>query len=189
MTFSRTRRLVLGLALLGAAGTCAGAEWQLDQAASRIEFRAYYQEQPAPGHYREFDARLSFDPARPEEGRVEVTVALASFDMGSREIEEAVRAPEWLDLARFAQARFTSRDIRREAANRYVAHGTLSLKGVERAIAVPFQWQPAGAGARMTGEMTLDRTAFGIGSGEWASGDTIGLQIDVMFDLRLVPAG
>lgn len=188
MTPARACRLVLGLVLLGAGAACFAADWRLEPQASRIEFRSYYQGQPAPGRFREFDARIVFDPAQPEDGRVQLSVALASFDMGSREIEEAVRAPEWLDLARFTRARFISADIRRQAPGRYLAHGILRLKGMKHALAVPFQWQAAGDGARMTGEFALDRTAFDVGSGEWANGDIIGTRIDVLFDLRLRPA-
>ena len=187
MTLRRLRSRVLAPVLLGLAGAAGAAEWRLDSTASRLEFQAYYQGDPVPGRFREFDAQLVFDPEQPAQGRLEVTVALASFDMGSREIHDAVRTPEWLDLGRFAQARFTSTDIRRLAGARYVAHGTLRLKGAARVVEVPFEWQPAGSGARLRGELTLDRGAFGIGTGEWADGDTIGREIRVRYDVRLVP--
>jgi hypothetical protein len=38
----------------------------------------------------------------------------------------------------------------------------------------------------MLGELKLDRGDFAIGSGEWSSGDQIGLAVKVWFDLNLV---
>lgn len=184
-------RLPQALALvlvLGLSGGVAAGDWQLDPAASRLEFQAAYEGTPAPGAFRRFDVRLAFDPARPVDGKLQVRVPLASFDMGSAEINEAVRAPEWLDLAQFMQAEFTSNDIRAAGEGRYVARGVLRLKGVERELAVPFRWQPEGAGARMSGNVTLDRRAFNVGTGEWAAGDTIGREVRLRFDVHLVPA-
>jgi polyisoprenoid-binding protein YceI len=37
----------------------------------------------------------------------------------------------------------------------------------------------------MAGELTLDRTRFGIGSGEWATPDPIGLDVKVKFKVTL----
>lgn len=183
------RYLLPALVLLLAGGPAAAAEWHVDPAASRLEFQASYQGAPAPGAFRRFEVNLAFDPARPADGRLRVRVALASFDMGSAEINEAVRDPAWLDLAHFTTAEFVSGDIRAAGGPEgYVAHGTLRLKGVERAVAVPFRWQAADGGAHMTGELTLDRTAFDVGTGEWAAGDIIGREVRLRFDLHLVPA-
>jgi polyisoprenoid-binding protein YceI len=157
----------------------------MDPAASRLAFRASYQGQAAPGVFREFDARLRFDPARSADNRLDVTVKLASADMGSGEINDGIREPEWLHPARFPEAEFHASDIRPNGPDRYVAVGTLRVKGVERNVEVPFTLTMSGGTADMAGEVTLDRTAFGIGTGEWASGDLIGLDVKLTFNLRL----
>ena len=37
----------------------------------------------------------------------------------------------------------------------------------------------------MTGEFSLRRTDFGVGSGEWSTGDSIGLEVRLAFDIPL----
>jgi len=37
----------------------------------------------------------------------------------------------------------------------------------------------------MAGQLDLDRSAFNIGTGEWATGRTIGLEVKVRFSLNL----
>ena len=177
--------LIAGLVVLCFTGTLAAAEWRMDPAASRLAFRASYQGEAAPGVFREFDTRLRFDPARPADARLDVTVKLASADMGSSEINDGIREPEWLHPARFPEAEFHSTDLRANGADRYVAAGKLRVKGVERNVEVPFTLKTSGDAADLTGEITLDRTAFGVGTGEWASGGIIGLDVKVTFSVRL----
>jgi polyisoprenoid-binding protein YceI len=192
--------LFLAFALVAAwlpAGAAGAADWRMDPAASRLEFAATFEKTAAPGVFREFDARLRFDPDRPADGRLEVVVRISSADMMSGDINSAIRGAEWFDFARFPQAEFRSADIRRVEANRYVARGTLTLKGVQQAVEVPFAWHrvadPAtaksaaakGDAAGMEGELTLRRTAFGIGTGEWAATSVIGAEVRVRFRVRL----
>lgn len=176
---------VLGLLLAGVAGVAAAAEWRLDPAGSRLALQASYQGEPVPAVVKQFDTRLRFDPENLAGSRLEVRVKLPSVDFGSSDIDEAVRAPEWFDFARFPDATFVSTDIRRVAPDRYLARGTLQLKGAARAVAVPFSWNASDKSAAMKGELTLNRTNFGVGTGEWQAGDLIGLDVKVVFDLRL----
>jgi polyisoprenoid-binding protein YceI len=179
---------LLSLLWLVCAGTAAAAEWHMDPTASELSFQVSYQGAPAPGSFKQFGTQLRFDPARPAGGALNVTVKMASVDMGSADINEAIRGTEWLDLGKYAQAEFTSADIKRVADGRYIADGTLRLKGVQRPVQVPFTWMSEGNAARMKGELTLDRTAFGVGSGEWAAADPIALAVKVRFNVRLIPA-
>jgi polyisoprenoid-binding protein YceI len=177
---------VLGVVVLWGGGLAAqGAEWAMDPDGSKLQFVVHYQGEPATGRFRKFATHLRFDPAHPEDGRLQVTVDVASADMDSSDINTAIRGAEWFDVARYAHAEFKSREIARQAPGRYIAHGKLTLKGGERKIAVPFTWSGSGRSASMQGQLALKRTAFNIGTGEWADGSTIGLEVEVRFHVRL----
>jgi len=183
---------VAALAMLLAAPRAVASDWRMDPAASRLEFAALFEKTAAPGLFREFATRLRFDPGKPAEGRLEVSIRVSSADMNSADINNAIRGAEWFDFARHPQAEFRSADIRRIEGNRYAARGTLTLKGVQQAVEVPFTWspQPAPAGSKgaqavMEGEFSLRRGAFGIGSGEWAATGVIGAEVRVKFRVRL----
>jgi polyisoprenoid-binding protein YceI len=181
--------LLCALALLLTAGAAHAANWQMDKTGSRLEFVSTYQGQPAPGVFRDFTTRLQFDPAQPARGKLEVDVAVTSVDMGSDDLHEGMRAPEWFDFARFPKAQFRSQQIKLIAPQRYEARGTLTLKGVQQEVTVPFAWDAKGQTAVMTGELTLNRTRFGIGTGEWATPDPIGLDVKVKFKVTLRRGG
>jgi polyisoprenoid-binding protein YceI len=167
----------------GAAAHAAG--WAADTGASKLEFVARYEGEPAVGRFHSFDTRLQFDPQRPEDGHMHVTVEVASADMQSAEINTTIRGAAWFDVARFGRAEFDSHQITRDRAGHYIAHGTLKLKGIARQVTVPFAWRSSDRSATMSGRFELRRSAFNIGTGDWSEGSTIGPNVEVRFDVRL----
>jgi len=160
------------------------AAWKMDPSGSKLEFVATFEKNPVPGVFKEFDTRLRFDPDKPAGGRLDVTIKVASADMGIPDVDKEIRNKDWFDYAGFPQAEFHSTDLRRDGKG-YVARGTLTLKGVKQAVEVPFTWTASGGGATMEGELTLQRGAFGIGLGEWKASDTIGADVKVKFKVKL----
>jgi polyisoprenoid-binding protein YceI len=64
-------------------------------------------------------------------------------------------------------------------------------------VVLPFTWKQDGDIAEMQGKvtaimqggLTMDRTRWDVGTGEWSSGDTVGRQVDVHVDLKLRHTG
>lgn len=169
--------------------SASAADWKMEPAGSRLEFIATFEKTPAPGVFKDFNVRLSFNPEQPSNNRLDVTIRVASADMASADINTAIAGIEWFDFARHQQAEFHASDIRRlptsPQPNRFVARGTLSLKGVSQVVEVPFSWSPSAEGASMDGEFSVKRGPFGIGTGEWMATDVIGADVKVKFRVRL----
>ncbi|VTU19835.1 hypothetical protein SRS16CHR_02520 [Variovorax sp. SRS16] len=180
--------LALVPALVFVNAACA-ADWKMDPSGSKLEFTASFEKTPAPGVFKDFDVRLGFDPDKPAGGHLDVTIRVASADMASADINKAIAGAEWFDFARHQQAEFHATDIRRAQTggptDRYVARGTLALKGVQQTVEVPFSFHAAADGATMDGEFSVKRGPFGIGTGEWTATDVIGADVAVKFHVRL----
>ena len=161
----------------------------MDAAASRLDFAATFERTPAPGVFKQFDARLAFDGDTPAGGKLSVTIRVSSADMSNADVNKAIAGPEWFDFARYPDATFQSTEIRRVDGSRYLARGTLTLKGAQRPVDVPFTWAPVGDGATMEGEFTVQRAAFGIGTGEWLDTSVIGPDVKIRFRVRLRRGG
>jgi polyisoprenoid-binding protein YceI len=161
------------------------ADWRMDPAGSKVEYIATVQKNRASGAFRDFDARVRFDANRLADSQAEVTVVTASADMIDPDVNKTIRGPDWFDSARFPQAVFRASDIRRIGDGRYVARGTLTVKGIAQQVEVPFVWTGEADTATITGELTLTRAAFHIGLGEWGSTDVIGPDVTVKFSVRL----
>jgi polyisoprenoid-binding protein YceI len=161
------------------------ADWRMDPAGSKVEYIAVVQKNRASGIFREFDARARFDPNRTADSQVEATVVTASADMIDPDVNKTIRGPEWFDSARFPQAVFRASDVRRIGDGRYVARGTLTVKGIEQPVEIPFVWTSDVDTATIAGELTVKRASFRIGLGEWASTEVVGPDVTVKFSLRL----
>lgn len=180
-----TRIVLLAVAALVCAVPAQAADWKMDTGQSRLEFVTTFEKSAVPGVFKEFDTRLRFDADRPAEGRLDVKIVVKSADMASADINAAIAGAEWFDFAGFPRAEFHATDIRRAATGRYVARGSLSLKGVQQPVEVPFAWAETGDTAKMDGEFVVKRGAFGIGAGEWASTRVIGADVTIKFSVRL----
>jgi polyisoprenoid-binding protein YceI len=179
------KALLSALLMAACAPSAAAAQWVLAPDESQLEFVATYQGQEVKGVFRRFDVHFGFEPNAPATSKLDVSVALASADMGSADINGAIQGDQWFAVVSGPQAHFASTDIVIRSPEHYVANGTLRLKGYARQVAVPFTWSVTGNSARMEGRLVLKRTDFGIGTGEWASGETIGLDVAVRFDVKL----
>jgi polyisoprenoid-binding protein YceI len=138
------------------------------------------------GHFKRFDADITLDPDKPEAGRAEIVVDIASISTGEPDADKEALAPAWLHAADFPKARFKSSSLRAMGGERYEVKGLLTLKGKPREISVPFTLKTQADGTRVaSGEFTLRRTDFGIGGGEWNEDDLVSNEVPVAFRLVL----
>lgn len=186
-----TRPIAAGLAIVAfalATGAAHAAEWRSDPAASKVGFSATFEGSAVPGVFKSFDARLDLDAERVAAGSLVVTIQVSSADLGIEDVNREIASKTWFDYAAFPNAEFRSSEVRRVAGDRYVARGTLVLKGVAQPVSVPFTFAEVPGGARIAGELALERAMFGIGTGEWAATRVIGPEVKVAFRVALVKA-
>jgi len=176
-------QILSGLLLLLALPATAD-EWRSTDGGS-LTFEVAFEGAPLRGEFRRFDVALSFDPADPGSSRLRVTVDLTAADMGDPDMNDVLFDTAWLHVARFGESRFVSDAISASAPGEYIAQGMLELKGTMQPVAVPFTWVAADDTATMTGKLVLKRTDFDVGTGEWATGDTIGIDVSLAFEVRL----
>ena len=181
------RSLVALILLLSLTATPAAesAEWQLDRSNSELGFVATYEGVGFKTRFEEFTARIDFEAGAPGDGRFEVLVQIASLNSRSKDRDEGMRDTEWFAAAAHPVARFETTAIEQLGPQSYQATGDLTIKGTTRTIRLPFTWAQEGNTARLRAEVTLDRIAFDIGSGEWATDSTIGFQVEVLGELSL----
>lgn len=177
-------RVIIISLLAAPALPCLAGDWcSLDSSA--LSFETTFEGESLPGDFPDFDVAMDFDPAVPGAGELRVTVNLPAADMGDPEMNAILGDPTWLHVEEFSAAEFRSSTIDPGAVVDFVANGILSLKGREQPVAVPFTWQDSGGAAEMRGEVVLQRTDFDVGSGEWASGDAIGIDVRLTFSVQL----
>jgi len=163
------------------------ANWCSSQKQSELRFFVRFEGTDTPGVFGRFQVNMDIDTEALPDSSLEVTIPIASADMNSPDLNEGMLQPEWFGAVDFPLAEFRSTQIERIANNDFVALGSLSLKGKEQAVRVPFSWQSDAKRARIQGSLNLSRIEFGIGLGEWSDDSTIGHAVRVEFDVALTP--
>lgn len=181
------RALALILALpIGLAW--AAAAWRMDPAESRLGFAGTQAGSPFEGTFARFTVDLHFDPADLAGSKAIVIIDMTSARTGSAERDGALQGQDWFATAGWPEARFETRAFRPLDDERWEADATLTMRGVARPVVLAFTLQPGEAGARRArGELVVDRTDYGIGQGQWASGQWVGKEVTIRFDLRAAP--
>ena len=187
LTYRILPALTLAAGLLGALS--AQAQQQLVPAQSSIEFAAKQMGVPMQGHFRKFDAQLSFDPAKPESSRIRFSVDTGSATMGARETDAELPKPVWFNVAQFPQATFESSAIKALGGGKFDVAGKLTIKGTSVNVSVPVALTQSGATTTATGVLPIKRLAFKIGDGEWADTSMVADEVQVKFKLALTGVG
>lgn len=184
-----TPLLLLGFALLPAGPVLATQYERLLTEHSRIDFVSRQMGVPVEGQFRRFSGQIAFDPTRPEAAGALLTVDLASFDMGSREVYDEVVSRNWFDVRQHPTAHFVATGLRHLGGDRYEVRGQMTIKGRTRDITVPFTFRPQGRTAHLTGSFALRRLDYGIGTGPWGDTSVVADEVLVRFHLVAAEAG
>ena len=152
---------------------------QLDK--SRIAFVSKQMGVPVEGGFRKFAAQIAFDPARPEAGRAQIEIELASIDAGSTEADEEVKGKGWFNTREFPTAKFVASGVKALGGGRYEAKGRMTIKGRTRDVVAPFTYKADGASAVLEGSIPVMRLQFGVGEGVWSDTATVADEVQVKF--------
>lgn len=160
-------------------------QWLSQTGPGELAFSAWYEGEALPGRFADFTVRVALDGAgTPTALTVEVNIA--SVDMNDREVNEELAEEEWFDTSSFPVAVFTSDEIK-TAEDEYVAVGHLRLKGIERALEIPLEWQPAAEAVTLSGSVTVSRRDWRIGTGEWDSDARLADRVELRYNVTLAP--
>ena len=170
--------------VLAAPALAAPAAWTVDKGASRLAFKSSFGGDSFDGAFRRWDAQIAFDPKALAASKVVVTVDMASADAGDESRNEALPTDDWFAARKFPRATFTTRAIKDLGGGRYQATGDLAIRGISKPVVLPFTLQISGAVAKMSGSVTINRTAFGVGQGQFKSAETVPLDVTINVSLQ-----
>jgi len=172
------------LAALAAMPALAADSWQILHEESSLTFEATQQGGSFDGGFETFRAEMLFSDDDLAGSGFDVTIDVTSIDTGSRQRDRELPKEAWFHFEAHPQATFRTSQIRR-AGDGYEAVAELTIRGNTHEIVLPFTWRTEGGRAEMDGEVTIDRTRYGVGQGDWEDPDAIGHDVKVIVDLTL----
>ncbi len=179
------RLLAFAAAMAVATPAFAVTQWVAQPDPNAISWEGTQGGNKLAGHCEKFTADIAFDPAALASSAVKVTIDTSSCKTGEAQKDEYLPQAVWFNVPAFPNAVFEAKNFRHDGGDKYVASGTLTLKGITKNIELPFTLNIDGAKAHVVGETTLQRLAFGVGDGpQLSSPDVAGPDVKVKIDLH-----
>ena len=155
-----------------AAATC------LPVISGQVEFSIVQMGAPFGGEFTRFGGEVCM--TGPTIENLSVWLEPGSVDTGLPDLDAALQGSALFQTNAFDRVLYQSTDIRLEQ-DRYVAHGTLTMKNIEKPLTVTFTATRAGGSTEISGDTEIQRLGFAVGTGEWADTDLLGDRVSVRF--------
>ena len=183
VSFSRSMAAAFVAVSLAASGAALA---DVDLSKSKVTAVSKQMNVPTEGVFKKFSAQVKFDPAKAAQGSAQVTIDIASYDLGDKMYNDQVAGKDWFDAKAYPQATFVSKAIAPAGGNKYNVTGKLTIKGKTETLTVPVTVTQAGATQTFDGVLPIRRSAFNVGTGEWK--DTSIVADDVQIKFHIVAA-
>lgn len=161
--------------------------WKLDKG-GKLDFTADYTGDAINGSFTRWDAAIRFSPEDLPGSSIRVTIDLASADTGDSQRDDMLKSDSFFNVVAHPKAVFTSSSIRQRGTGSYAAAGTLDLHGTKQPLTINFTLKIAGDKASASGQASLRRSSFGVGSAEWAGTDELKDPVGIAFSLKATRA-
>ena len=172
--------LLVLLALEVSAAKFLADSWSIDPAYA-IKFSGT----KAEGTFAGLTGTIVYNSRELASATMDVAVNASTISTGNSLKDKHARGESWLDVAKYPSIRFRSTSFAKTNSG-YLVTGNLTLHGVTKAVAVPFQFSQPGGQGLFTGRFQVNRQDYGI------KGNLFGFSLgdDIAVELRVpVSAG
>jgi len=88
------------------------------------------------GRFDHFNGKFSYDDKNINASKITVNIDTSSFNSNQAERDKHVKSKAFLDVSKFATAKFVSTSIIDKGDNKLTVNGTLSLHGISKKITI-----------------------------------------------------
>ena len=130
--------LALGGALIGA-GQAMAADYAIDKQGQHafVNFKiSHLGYSWLYGTFKDFDGSFSFDAAKPQDSKVNVTLNTTSVDTNHAERDKHIRSGDFLNVSKHPTATFTSTSVKSTGEGTADITGDLTLTGVTKPVVI-----------------------------------------------------
>jgi len=155
----------------------------VDLSKSKVSAISKQMNVPTEGVFKKFAAQIKFDPANAAQGSAQMSIDIASFDLGDKMYNDQVAGKDWFDAKTYPQASFVSSAIAPAGGNKYNVTGKLTIKGKTETVTVPVTYAQSGATQTFDGVLPIKRSVFNVGTGEWKDTSVVADDVQIKFHI------
>jgi polyisoprenoid-binding protein YceI len=141
------------------------------------------------GKFNDFSVEIVYDDKDVTKSTVRAVIKAASIDTGIERRDAHLRTADFFDAEKFPEITFQSTRVEKKGKD-FVAHGTFTMRGVSKEIALPFTINGVSKAADgkttlgVTARVTVNRRDYGINFSRPDNpnflGDTVEVELNVI---------
>ncbi|HEY1695377.1 MAG TPA: YceI family protein [Polyangiaceae bacterium] len=136
------------------------ATYDVDRTHSEISFTVRHMVfAKVRGQFKDWEAKLTYDPVDPSKSSLRVEVATASIDTREAKRDEHLRSGDFFESEKYPSMVFVSKRVQPAGAGKYTVLGDLTLHGVTKEISL--EVEETGRGKDPWGNSRLGFSAKG----------------------------
>jgi len=167
--------------------------WKVDKAHTSVNFSVNHFFSAVTGKFTTFNGQINFDPNNLKESKADFTVSINSVNTDNGKRDKHLQSADFFDAKKYPYMTFKSIKIETKSDNEFLVHGKLTIKDKTKEVILPMKItgkmeHPMKKGTVIMGiviNTTINRTDFGVGTGDWATTLVVGNEVKIHIPMEL----
>lgn len=168
-------------------------KWKIDQPHTTVNFSVDHFFSAVLGQFQGFEGTFIFDSENLKGSSFAFTIDVTSVNTDSDKRDNHLQSKDFFNAKEYPKMTFTSTKIEKVSGDNYMASGKLTIRDVTKDVKLPFKitgemQHPMMKGTTILGlefKYTLDRTEYGVGTGDWAATAVVGDEVEITIPMEL----
>jgi polyisoprenoid-binding protein YceI len=150
-----------------------------DAGASQIQFTIANFGLDVEGTFSGIAGSILFSGQDPEAALFDLQIPSNSIETGITLRDKHLKNETYFNCEKYPLIRFVSTQVRQAKDGWFEVSGLLTIKGISKPVAFPFQVSQVKERIRLTGKFTINRRDFLIGKNSLTMSDSVNVQVSV----------
>lgn len=167
--------------------------WKVDKSHTSVNFTVNHFFSAVTGKFKDFDGTFHFDKNNLKGSKADFSVVINSVDTDNGKRDKHLQSKDFFNAKKYPKMDFQSTKIDKKSDKEYLIHGKLTIKDVTKDVTLPMKItgemeHPMMKGTIILGvaiDTTIDRTEYGVGTGDWAATMVVGDEVKIHIPMEL----
>lgn len=167
--------------------------WKIDKSHTSVNFAINHFFSSVPGKFTDFDGMIHFDPNNLKGSKADFSASINSINTDDAKRDKHLQSKDFFDAKTYPNMSFQSTKFEKKSDKEYLIHGKLTIKNKTKNVILPMKItgemeHPMKKGTIILGvviDTTLDRTQYGVGTGDWAATMVVGDEVRIHIPMEL----
>ncbi len=194
---STIKTMVFAVAITALSTLSANAQdatmWKVDKSHTSINFSINHFFSAVTGKFTDFDGMIHFDPNNLKGSKADFSVSINSVNTDDAKRDNHLESKDFFDAKTYPKMSFESTKFEKKSDKEYLVHGKLTIKDKTESLVLPMKItgemeHPMMKGTIILGvviDTTIDRTDYGVGTGDWAATMVVGDEVRIHIPMEL----